>query len=137
MISRRNFLGKSLKAMALVIAAPIVLPHVKSTANPIPPQPTSTPNITGENLNKGDEIGFRRYNSKFDCADFKPHIEVKEYKAGQTVTFQDLRTDECSMCAKRGKCRQGGKCFQDGMEYWSRKLQARLYDEAILTKFLL
>jgi membrane-bound inhibitor of C-type lysozyme len=125
-ISRRNFLGKAVKSLALVVIAPMV-----AIPKPSPSQPGRPPGSHVKDKNKAIQV-----HSKFECVDFKPYIEVKEYKAGQTVTFQDLRTDECSMCAKRGKCRQGGKYFQDGMEYWSRKLQARLYNEAILTKFI-
>ncbi len=137
MISRRKFLGKSLKAMALAIAAPLVLPHVKSTANPIPPQPTSTPNITGENLNKGDEIGFRRYNSKYDCVDYCPNVTIQEYVPGETIKFQDLGANpSCDKCLYFAKCTCKGKHFEDSLALWNKKLQARLYKEAFLTKFV-
>lgn len=125
-ISRRSFLDKAMKSLALVVVAPVLLPRLATkeiTANPVP-------------KDKGKKIGFRRY-GKVTCDDFKPHIEVHDYKAGETITYQDLSTDECDMCAPRAKCTQNGKQFQDSMELWSRKLQARLYKETILNKFII
>lgn len=125
-ISRRSFLGKSLKAMAAAALAPVIVPLIKTksiTATPVPPD-------------KGEVIKAHKYSSKFKCPDFKPHIVVKDYKVGETLTYQDLSTDECGMCAIRAKCTKNGKEFQNSMEIWSRKLTTKFYKEAYLSKLV-
>ncbi len=134
-ISRRSFLGKAMKSLALVVVAPVLIPRLATkeiTANPVP-------------KDKGKKIGFRRYGSKFKCDDFKPYIEVMDYKAGETITYQDLRTDECSMCAKSAGCTETGKRFTKHNpvqhkpfmpEMWGKKLHASLRKEAFLTKLI-
>ncbi len=56
MISRRNFLGKALKSLALVVVAPTLIAKYPVPALPQPGRP-------GGKQDKGEVIKFKKYDS--------------------------------------------------------------------------
>lgn len=131
-LSRRGFLGKSLKALAVVAIAPVAIPKViaEITANPVPPIVKPIPEPTS-----------------FPCKDFQPNITIADYKPGETIPYQDLLAIEpsCMECQYAHACTATGKRFVKHEpaqhkafepEIWSKELQARFYKDAFLTKLL-
>jgi hypothetical protein len=121
-ISRRNFLGKSLKAMAVAALAPVIVPLIKTkeiAANPVP-------------------------KDKFECNDYLQQIKIIDYTPGMKIPYESAVTPACIECMFFDKCEAGGKKFvqinespKKTMAQWSRKLQARWYDSIknnLLTK---
>jgi hypothetical protein len=137
-LSRRGFLSKTLKGLAVAAIAPILPAVTKSiTANPVP--------NTDNDALKGRAIKVRKY--EFSCKDFQPQVTIAEYKPGETIAYQDLSEVEpsCMDCQYAHACTANGKQFvkhEPDMhkpfipEIWSKKLHAKFYEKTILDKFL-
>jgi hypothetical protein len=124
-ISRRSFLGKSLKTMAVAALAPVIVPLIKTksiTANPVPPV-----------QDKGEVIKVRKWKG-IECNDYSPQITIQDYRPGETIEYQGLgRYPSCKSCMYNAKCTCNSKEFQSALEYWSRNLQERLCKETFLS----
>lgn len=132
-ISRRGFLGKSLKALAVAVVAPVIVPLIKTptlTANPVP---ITEPSVDVVEITKSDVV--------LDCRDYSPQITIQDYVPGQKLVYEDLWADpySCAKCMYFDHCTATGGKYEkiDSKrfipEIWSRKLAAKFYDNCRLS----
>ncbi len=135
-ISRRNFLGKAMKSLALVVVAPMV-----AIPKPSPPQPGLP---RGNAKDKGEVIKVRRYT--FECTDYVQQIKILDYKPGMTIPYESLDKERsCINCMYAHACTETGKRFIKHNpaqhkpfvpEIWSKELMARFYKSTAFDKFI-
>lgn len=129
-ISRRNFLGKSLKAMAVAALASVIVPLIKTksiTANPVP---------TVED--KGEVIQFRKW---INCDDYLQQIKIIDYVPGMKIPYESPVTPVCIECAFYNKCTATGKGFAQVSQKFvpevrNRKAMQRWYKECKFSEYV-
>ena len=121
-VSRRSFLSRSLKLVAVAVAAPFALKISAATAvKEVVAAPVQEP--------------------VFKCSDYSPQItiQVHEYNLRAPIKYQELgKYPSCGTCEWVDKCTAEGCRFVSAgltdMEVWSKKLTRKWYEQSFLGK---